>query len=37
MTNQTTKPKAWAGDIPVYCAHDEIVKIEKEVPKEEFM
>lgn len=30
--NQTAKPKAWAGDIPVYCAHDEIVKIENVQP-----
>ena len=32
MENQTVKPKAWAGDIPVYCAHDEIVKIENVQP-----
>ena len=32
MTDQTTKPKAWAGDIPVYCAHDEIVKIDNVQP-----
>lgn len=32
MINQTTKPKAWAGDVPVYCAHDEIVKIENVKP-----
>lgn len=32
MENQTAKPKAWAGDIPVYCAHDEIVKIENAQP-----
>ena len=32
MENQTAKPKAWAGDIPVYCAHDEIVTIENVQP-----
>lgn len=26
------KPKAWAGDVPVMCAHDEIVDIAKLVP-----
>lgn len=26
------KPKAMAGDIPVYCSHDKIVSITKVVP-----
>ena len=37
MTNQTTKHKEWAVDIQAYWSHDEIVKIEKEVQKAEFM
>ncbi len=32
MTNQTAKPKAWAGDIPVYCAHDKVENIENVQP-----
>ena len=28
----TIKPKAMAGDIPVYCSHDEIVDIMKVIP-----
>lgn len=27
MTDQTIQPKAWANDIPVYCAHDKVEKI----------
>lgn len=27
MTDQTVKPKAWANEIPVYCAHDKVEKI----------
>ena len=30
--NNTVKPKAMAGDIPVYCSHDEIVDIMKVIP-----
>lgn len=25
-------PKALAGDVPVFCAHDEIVELEKLIP-----
>lgn len=27
MTDQTIQPKAWANEIPVYCAHDKVEKI----------
>lgn len=30
--HMTIKPKAFAGDIPVYCSHDEIVDIMKVIP-----
>lgn len=30
--NEKTKPKAYAGEIPVYCAHDEIVSIDDVKP-----
>lgn len=32
MKNDKISPKAMAGDIPVYCSHDEIVNIMKVVP-----
>ena len=32
MTDQTTQPKAWANEVPVYCAHDKIEKIEDVKP-----
>lgn len=30
--NEKTKPKAYAGEIPVYCAHDKIVSIDEVKP-----
>ena len=27
MTDKTIQPKAWANEIPVYCAHDKIEKV----------
>lgn len=27
-----TEPKAWAGDVPVYCAHDEVVDVTALIP-----
>lgn len=27
MNDQTTNPKAWANDVPVYCAHDKVERI----------
>ena len=27
MDNQTIQPKAWANEVPVYCAHDKVEKI----------
>lgn len=32
MNNSEIQPKAWAGEVPVYCAHDKIVDVATLVP-----
>ena len=32
MNNTEIQPKAWAGEVPVYCAHDKLVDVTTLVP-----